>query len=83
MFVSSCYIVFLQTRGQGTCGGTSWAAAKEISRRANKMDEEGMEVAVCRHGFLLKALNMYRGKMKGLGEYTILQLNSSISDPST
>ena len=24
------------------------------------MDEEGMEVAVCCHGFLLKALNMYR-----------------------
>lgn len=27
------------------------------------MDEEGMEVAVCRHGFLLKALNMYRGEI--------------------
>lgn len=27
------------------------------------MDEAGMEVAVCRHGFLLKALNMYRGEI--------------------
>ncbi|XP_063042496.1 uncharacterized protein LOC134436995 isoform X2 [Engraulis encrasicolus] len=62
-FVGTLHRAVKQTRGQGTCGGTSWAAAKEISRRANKMDEEGMEVAVCRHGFLLKALNMYRGEI--------------------
>ncbi|KAL0159539.1 hypothetical protein M9458_043264, partial [Cirrhinus mrigala] len=35
----------------------------ETSRKASKLDEEGMEVAVCRHGFLLKALNMYRGEI--------------------
>ena len=27
------------------------------------MDEEGLEIAVCRHGSLLKALNHYRGEI--------------------
>ncbi|KAF3837653.1 hypothetical protein F7725_009421 [Dissostichus mawsoni] len=44
-------------------GDSQWTAARETSRRASKLDEEGMEVAVCRHGFLLKALNMYRGEI--------------------
>ncbi|XP_076129536.1 uncharacterized protein LOC143111224 [Alosa pseudoharengus] len=52
-----------QTRGQGTCGRSSFLAARETSRRTTKLDEEGMEVAVCRHGFLLKSLNMYRGEI--------------------
>ncbi|KAI9525701.1 hypothetical protein NQZ68_006250 [Dissostichus eleginoides] len=51
------------TQGRGTCGDSQWTAARETSRRASKLDEEGMEVAVCRHGFLLKALNMYRGEI--------------------
>ncbi|KAK0133340.1 hypothetical protein N1851_031157 [Merluccius polli] len=51
------------TQGRGTCGDSQWTAARESSRRASKLDEEGMEVAVCRHGFLLKALNMYRGEI--------------------
>ncbi|KAK0135450.1 Tripeptidyl-peptidase 2 [Merluccius polli] len=50
-------------QGRGTCGDSQWTAARESSRRASKLDEEGMEVAVCRHGFLLKALNMYRGEI--------------------
>lgn len=49
--------------GKGKCGDSQWTAARESSRRASKLDEEGMEVAVCRHGFLLKALNMYRGEI--------------------
>ncbi|CAM4658775.1 unnamed protein product [Leuciscus chuanchicus] len=49
--------------GQGRCGSSSWTAAKETSKRTFKLDEEGMEVAVCRHGFLLKALNMFRGEI--------------------
>ncbi|XP_072223938.1 uncharacterized protein [Leuresthes tenuis] len=52
-----------QTQGRGTCGDSQCTAARETSRRASKLDEEGMEVAVCRHGFLLKALNMYRGEI--------------------
>ncbi|XP_050957563.1 uncharacterized protein LOC127158523 [Labeo rohita] len=47
-----------RTQGKGTCGGSQWTAARETSRRASKLDEEGMEVAVCHHGFLLKALNI-------------------------
>ncbi len=31
--------------------------------RTFKLDEEDMEVAVCRLGFLLKALNMFRGEI--------------------
>ncbi|XP_030276324.1 uncharacterized protein LOC115583518 [Sparus aurata] len=49
--------------GKGKCGDSQSTAARESSRRASKLDEEGMEVAVCRHGFLLKALNMYRGEI--------------------
>lgn len=29
----------------------------------SKLDEEGLEIAVCRHGVLLKALNMFRGEI--------------------
>ncbi|XP_046894585.1 uncharacterized protein LOC124479742 isoform X2 [Hypomesus transpacificus] len=45
------------------CGDTQWNAARETSKRANNLDEEGVEFAVCRHGFLLKGLNMYRGEI--------------------
>ncbi|KAK0145376.1 hypothetical protein N1851_015722 [Merluccius polli] len=39
-------------------------AAKEKARKScETLDEEGLEVAVCRHGVLLKALNMFRGEM--------------------
>lgn len=36
------------------CGESHWTAARETSKQANKLDEEGVEIAVCRHGFLLK-----------------------------
>lgn len=55
--------LYSQTRGRGTCGASQWAAARETSRRATKLDEEGVEVAVCRHGYLLRALNMFRGEI--------------------
>ncbi|KAL1268658.1 hypothetical protein QQF64_034021 [Cirrhinus molitorella] len=35
-------------------GESHWTAARETSKQANKVDEEGVEIAVCRHGFLLK-----------------------------
>ena len=53
----------MQTAGKGVCGASQWSAARETARRASKLDEEGLEVAVCRHGVLLKALNMYRGEI--------------------
>ncbi|KAJ7997182.1 hypothetical protein DPEC_G00226300 [Dallia pectoralis] len=40
------------TAGRAMCGESHWTAARETSMRANKLDEEGVEVAVCRHGFL-------------------------------
>ncbi|KAI4799985.1 hypothetical protein KUCAC02_016523 [Chaenocephalus aceratus] len=44
--------------GRGVCGG-EWSAARETSKRStSKLDEEGLELAVCRHGVLLSALNM-------------------------
>ncbi|XP_072574324.1 uncharacterized protein [Paramormyrops kingsleyae] len=73
-FVVELHQVLKQTRGQGTCGSSSWTAAKETSRRTTKLDEEGMEVAVCRHGFLLKALNMYRGEIFAYPMYLHKQL---------
>ncbi|KAF3836198.1 hypothetical protein F7725_028756 [Dissostichus mawsoni] len=46
------------------CLWREWSAARETSQRStSKVDEEGLELAVCRHGVLLCALNMYRGKM--------------------
>ncbi|KAJ8378715.1 hypothetical protein AAFF_G00236930 [Aldrovandia affinis] len=48
--------------GKGMCGGTQWTAAKETLKKSNsRIDEEGLEVAVCRP--LLRALNMYRGEI--------------------
>ncbi|XP_023816114.1 uncharacterized protein LOC111948256 isoform X1 [Oryzias latipes] len=50
--------------GKGRCGGGEWLAARESSHKsASKVDEEGVEVAVCRHGVLLKGLNMFRGEI--------------------
>ncbi|XP_056597167.1 uncharacterized protein LOC130415452 isoform X2 [Triplophysa dalaica] len=50
--------------GKGTCGTSTWAAARETSKKTNsKCDEEGLEVAVCRHCILLRGLNMFRGEI--------------------
>ncbi|XP_016382121.1 uncharacterized protein LOC107719253 [Sinocyclocheilus rhinocerous] len=50
--------------GKGVCGSAELAAAKEFSSKtSSKLDEEGIEVAVCRHGVLLRALNMFRGEI--------------------
>ncbi|KAI2647104.1 Lysine--tRNA ligase [Labeo rohita] len=45
------------------CGESHWTTTRETSKQANKLDEEGVEIAVCRHGFLLRGLNMYRGEI--------------------
>ncbi|XP_039544595.1 uncharacterized protein LOC120491071 [Pimephales promelas] len=50
--------------GKGVCGSSQWTAAREsVLKTNNKLDEEGMEVAVCRHGVLLRSLNMMRGEI--------------------
>ncbi|XP_032366186.1 uncharacterized protein LOC116684918 [Etheostoma spectabile] len=49
--------------GRSNCGG-EWSAARETSQRSSsKVDETGLELAVCRHGVLLAALNMFRGEI--------------------
>ncbi|XP_056156542.1 uncharacterized protein LOC130130752 [Lampris incognitus] len=62
-FVDTIRTAVKSTQGKATCGASQWAAARETSRRASKLDEEGVEVAVCCHGYLLKGLNMYRGEI--------------------
>ncbi|CAM4549461.1 unnamed protein product [Leuciscus chuanchicus] len=52
-----------RTAGRAMCGESHWTAARETSKQANKLDEEGVEIAVCRHAFLLKDLNMYGGEI--------------------
>lgn len=55
---------FIQAPGKGVCGSAEFAAAKESSRKSSsRLDEEGIELAVCRHGVLLRALNMFRGEI--------------------
>ncbi|KAK5895521.1 hypothetical protein CgunFtcFv8_009208 [Champsocephalus gunnari] len=62
---------------KGRCGSGQWSAARETANKsASKLDEEGVEVAVCRHGFLLKGLNMFRGEMFAYPLYLQKQLSS-------
>ncbi|MEQ2272247.1 hypothetical protein XENORESO_017308, partial [Xenotaenia resolanae] len=50
--------------GKGRCGAGEWVAARESSTKsASKVDEEGVMVAVCHHGILVKGLNMFRGEI--------------------
>ncbi|XP_058629933.1 uncharacterized protein LOC131539383 [Onychostoma macrolepis] len=62
-FVDYIHKTSKHVSGRGVCGG-EWSAARETSQRsASKADEEGLVLAVCRHGVLLCALNMYRGEI--------------------
>ncbi|KAK0131236.1 hypothetical protein N1851_034058 [Merluccius polli] len=57
---------FNRTKGYlvEVCGKSQWTAARETAKKSgSKVDEEGVEVAVCRHGILFKALNMFRGEI--------------------
>ncbi|KAF6737595.1 hypothetical protein FQA47_008171, partial [Oryzias melastigma] len=53
-FVAEVRRVVKSTGGKASCGNSQWSAARDTSKQANKLDEEGVEIAVCRHGFLLK-----------------------------
>ena len=56
--------MFSKESGKGVCGKSQWTAARETAKKSgSKVDEEGVEVAVCRHGILFKALNMFRGEI--------------------
>ncbi|KAK0149829.1 hypothetical protein N1851_009422 [Merluccius polli] len=63
--------------GKGRCGVGQWTAARESANKsASKLDEEGFEVAVCRHGVLLKGLNMFCGEIFAYPLYIQKQLAS-------
>lgn len=58
------YACNLKVQGKGICGRSQWTAARETAKKSgSKLDEEGIEAAVCRHGILLKSLNMFRGEI--------------------
>ena len=46
-----------------TCGESTWKAAKTGGRRFTNKDETGVMLATCRHVFILKGLDMYRGEI--------------------
>ncbi|KAK7945085.1 hypothetical protein WMY93_000813 [Mugilogobius chulae] len=63
--------------GKGHCGSSELVAAKESSVKSSKsLDEEGLEVAVCRHGILLRALNHFRGEIYA---YPLILINDVAS----
>ncbi|XP_047205056.1 uncharacterized protein LOC124857722 isoform X2 [Girardinichthys multiradiatus] len=63
--------------GKGRCGAGELVASRESSTKsASKVDEEGVMVAVCRHGILLKGLNMFRGEIFAYPLYLQKQLAS-------
>ena len=45
-------------------------------RSSSHLDQEGLEIAVCRHGVLMTALNMYRGEIFAYPLYLQNQLGS-------
>nr|XP_033960705.1 uncharacterized protein LOC117462541 [Pseudochaenichthys georgianus] len=48
------------------CGTAKFTAGREMSKKSGaQIDEEGIQVAVCRHGFLLRGLNHFRGEIYG------------------
>ncbi|ROL52295.1 Chimeric ERCC6-PGBD3 protein [Anabarilius grahami] len=55
--------VLVTVNGHDVCGPATFTAVREISQKSRaKVDEEGLEIAVCRHGILLQGLNHYRGE---------------------
>ncbi|MEQ2301744.1 hypothetical protein AMECASPLE_039208 [Ameca splendens] len=63
--------------GKGRCGAGEWVAARESSTKSSsKVDEEGVMVAVCCHGILLKGLNMFHGEIFPYPLYLQKQLAS-------
>ncbi|KAK7172416.1 hypothetical protein R3I93_004675 [Phoxinus phoxinus] len=54
----------LCTRGYFLPKMRRFRASKETSKKSSsKIDEEGIQVAVCRHRILLRGLNHYRGEV--------------------
>lgn len=79
-FVDYIHSTTNHVSGRGVCGG-EWSAARETSQRSSsKIDEEGLELAVCRHGVFLSALNMFRGEIYA---YPLYLQNNLANKPIT
>ncbi|GAA6079205.1 uncharacterized protein LOC124379646 isoform X1 [Tachysurus ichikawai] len=78
-FVDYIHKASKHVSGRGVCGW-EWSAARESSQRsASKVDEEGLELAVCRHGVLLSLYYYYQdGAGLTLGE-EVEQCNAFLS----
>ncbi|XP_062305469.1 uncharacterized protein LOC134009792 isoform X1 [Osmerus eperlanus] len=77
-FVDHVHKATKHVPGKGVCGGAEFAAAKEISRKSSsKLDEEGIELAVCRHGTILRGLNMFRGEIYAYALYLQKELGNT------
>ncbi|XP_077093832.1 uncharacterized protein LOC143745599 isoform X3 [Siphateles boraxobius] len=62
-FVDYVHTSTSHVSGRGVCGG-QWSAARETSQKSSgKTDEKGLDLAVCGHVVLLRALNMFRGEI--------------------
>lgn len=62
LHVTNC--IYFQRTGHDVCGPATFTASRETSQKSRaKVDEEGLEIAVCRHGVLLRGLNHYRGEI--------------------
>ncbi|XP_063076858.1 uncharacterized protein LOC134466889 [Engraulis encrasicolus] len=68
------------TPGKAYCGSAQFTAARERASKNPKQDEEGVEVAVCRHGVLLRGLNMFRGEVYAYPMF--LQKDLASSNPT-
>ncbi|XP_059921902.1 uncharacterized protein LOC132468207 isoform X1 [Gadus macrocephalus] len=62
-FVDYIHSTTNHVSGRGVCGGECLAARETSQRSSSKIDEEGLELAVRRHGVFLCALNMFRGEI--------------------
>ncbi|KAK7173361.1 hypothetical protein R3I93_003245 [Phoxinus phoxinus] len=63
-FVDQIRSQMFSRTGHDVCGPATFTAGRETSQKSRaKVDEEGLEIAVCRHGILLQGLNHYRGEI--------------------
>ncbi|XP_058626164.1 uncharacterized protein LOC131536958 isoform X2 [Onychostoma macrolepis] len=63
-FVDQIRSQMISRTGHDVCGPATFTAGRETSQKSRaKVDEEGLEIAVCRHGMLLQGLNHYRGEI--------------------
>ncbi|XP_030275685.1 uncharacterized protein LOC115583222 [Sparus aurata] len=63
-FVDQVRSQMMSRTGHDVCGPATFTAGRETSQKSRaKVDEEGLEIAVCRHGVLLRGLNHYRGEI--------------------